>query len=292
MGRAGGQLGDGTIVKRTGPVPVLGLTDVVEVAGGLAHSLALKSDGTVWAWGANNYGQLGDNTTTRRLTAIQVSGLNDVVGIAAGVYHSIAVKSDGTVWTWGQNTAGQLGDNTVVNKKTPIQVPGLTGVVAVSGGSLHTLALKTDGRSGAGVPIPPASSARNARFEQVPVQSLIDNVSKIAMRYTHNLAIKTDGTVWAWGANSSGQLATGRAPDVTPIQVPTLANAVAMSAGYTHSLVALADGNVWAFGSGGSGQLGTGGTSTSQRRSRRWGLSGSSMWPPVTITVSGAVAHR
>ena len=93
---------------RSTPVPVSGLTGVVAIAAGGHHSLAVKSDGTVWAWGCNDYGQLGDGTTTNRLTPVQTSGLAGVgfTAIAAGGAHSLAVKSDGTVWAWGWNAGG------------------------------------------------------------------------------------------------------------------------------------------------------------------------------------------
>ena len=89
---------------------------------GWAHSLALRSDGTVWSWGWNEYGQLGDGSTTGRLTPVQVSGLSDVTSIAAGVHHSLALRSDGTVWSWGGNGNGQLGDGTTTSRLTPVRV--------------------------------------------------------------------------------------------------------------------------------------------------------------------------
>ena len=89
--------------------------------------MALKSDGTVWAWGDNGYGQLGDGTTTDRTTPVQVSGLSGVTAIAAGCYHTVALKSDGTVWAWGYNGYGQLGDGTTTQRTTPVQVSGLYG---------------------------------------------------------------------------------------------------------------------------------------------------------------------
>lgn len=136
-----GQLGDGTTTDRYTPVQVSGLSDVVAIAaGGVAryyydgnyanyggHSLALKSDGTVWAWGNNSYGQLGDGTTTNRTTPVQVVGLSDVVAIAAGAFHSLARKKDGTVWAWGLNDSGQLGDGTTTNRTTPVRVANITG---------------------------------------------------------------------------------------------------------------------------------------------------------------------
>ena len=98
-----------------------------QIAAGGLHTVALKSDGTVWAWGYNGYGQLGDGTTTNRLTPVQVSSLSGVTAIAAGVYHTLALKSDGTVWAWGYNGDGRLGDGTTTNRTTPVQVSSLSG---------------------------------------------------------------------------------------------------------------------------------------------------------------------
>jgi len=130
-----GQLGDGTTTNRALPVRVAGLSDVVAIACGGAiadtplagHSLALRADGTVWAWGLNNCGQLGDGTTTNRLTPVKVQGLTDVVAIAAGARHSLARRKDGTVWAWGYNAYGQLGDGTTTDRLTPTQVSGIDG---------------------------------------------------------------------------------------------------------------------------------------------------------------------
>jgi alpha-tubulin suppressor-like RCC1 family protein len=104
------------------------------VSAGSDHSLALKADGTVWAWGYNYYGQLGDGTTVSKSTPVQVSGLTGVTAIAAGGSHSLAVKGDGTVWTWGYNVYGQLGDGTNTQRETPVQVSGLTGATAIAAG--------------------------------------------------------------------------------------------------------------------------------------------------------------
>ncbi len=97
----GGELGDGTTTLRCKPVHVHNLTEVIAIAGGKCHSLAVKVDGTVWASGWNSTGQLGDNTTTERHEAVQVHNLTDVLAIAAGDRYSLAVKADGTVWAWG-----------------------------------------------------------------------------------------------------------------------------------------------------------------------------------------------
>jgi alpha-tubulin suppressor-like RCC1 family protein len=100
----------------------MGLTNVISIAAGEVHSFALKSDGTVWAWGYNVCGQLGDGTTEEKTRPVQVLGLTNVISIAAGNYYSLALKSDGTVWAWGNNRYGQLGDGTTEEKTRPVQV--------------------------------------------------------------------------------------------------------------------------------------------------------------------------
>jgi hypothetical protein len=137
------------------PIQVSGSATVTAIACGNDHSLALNSDSTVWAWGLGQYGQLGDGnfyTTGNRgvATPVQVSGLTAVTAIAGGYFHSLALKSDGTVWTWGWGAFGQLGDGNFYlfpfyGVATPVQVSGLTTVTAIAGGGEHSLALKADG---------------------------------------------------------------------------------------------------------------------------------------------------
>ena len=123
------------------PVQVHNLMNVVAIAGGSGHSVAVRTDGTAWAWGSNQRGELGDNTTMPRPEPVQVHNLTGVVAVAAGWLHSRAVKGDGTAWAWGINDYGQLGDNTTTERHEPVQVHNLTGVVAIAGGSDHCLAI-------------------------------------------------------------------------------------------------------------------------------------------------------
>ena len=125
-------------------VVAAGSTEPMFAAGG-QHSLALKSDGTVWAWGLNDYNQLGNGTATNSSKPVQVPGLNNASAIAAGYFHSLALKSDGTVWAWGLNGHGRLGNGTTVDSGTPVQVLGLSNVSAIVAGHDHSLALKSDG---------------------------------------------------------------------------------------------------------------------------------------------------
>ena len=193
-----GQLGDGTTTDRASPVPVKGLSGVTSIAAaGNGYSLALKADGTVWAWGNNFYGQLGDGTTSNRLLPVAVSnlsnvsaisagsssvalrmdgsvwewglgkrlpvmnsGISNVTAIAAGGGFTLAVKADGTVWAWGRNHAGQLGDGTRTDRAVPGPVTGLSGVVAIAAGSSTTRSpSRTTGARGLGDTTSTANSA-------------------------------------------------------------------------------------------------------------------------------------
>ncbi len=115
------------------------------IASGAYHSLALASDGTVWAWGDNQYGELGNGSMVNSNVPVQVSGLSGIVAISAGFYHSLALKSDGTVFAWGYNGDGELGNGGTANSNAPVQVSGLTGVVSIAGGGTQSLALTSTG---------------------------------------------------------------------------------------------------------------------------------------------------
>jgi alpha-tubulin suppressor-like RCC1 family protein len=141
-----GELGDGSaLAYNPTPVIVSGLRNVSQVSAGWKHSVALRSDGTVWTWGQNDQGELGDGTTTMRNIPVQVSGLSAIVMVSGGDCHTAALKTDGTVWTWGCNDRGQLGDGTYTERHLPVQVSGLTHVTAIAARDYHNLALKSDG---------------------------------------------------------------------------------------------------------------------------------------------------
>ncbi|RKG48667.1 kelch-like protein [Corallococcus sp. AB011P] len=232
-------------------------------AAGDHHTLALKQDGTVWAWGSNGYGQLGDGTTTNRLTPVQVQGLTGVVALTADGAHSLALKHDGTVWAWGYNGKGQLGDGTLTTQFTPVQVQGLTGVAALSAGADHTLALKHDGTVwawGGNDYGQLGDGTWTVRLTPVQVQGLTGVVA-VDAGYFHTQALKSDGTVWAWGANHWGQLGNGTTTArPTPAEVPGLTGVAALSAGWGQTFALKNDGTVWAWGYDGNGRLGHGGS--------------------------------
>lgn len=265
-----GQLGDDSTTNRNAPVQVSGLTDVTAVsAGGFVpdgFSLALKSDGTVWAWGRNNQGQLGDGSTTDRHVPVQVSTITGITAIAAGGFHSLALKSDGTVWAWGDNYEGQLGDNTYTDRNAPVQVSTITGVASIGAGTWHSLAVKTDGTAWAwGHNLYGALGDGTTTGRKVPTAvSTITDVASMDGGQFYTLAVKTDGTAWAWGQNSNGQLGDNSTTNRSaPVQVSGLTSVASISAGYYLSLAAKTDGTVWAWSYNANGQLCDGTTNES-----------------------------
>ena len=276
-----GQLGDNTTTQKNKPVQVKDaagadlLTDVKAVAAGTSHSLAVKNDGTVWAWGDNSVGQLGDNTTTQRATPVQVKDaagtgfLTNVKAVVAGDSHSLAVKNDGTLWAWGNNGYGRLGDNTTVQKNKPVQVKDaagtgfLTDVKAVAAGTSHSLAVKNDGTAWAwGYNLNGQLGNATATDSSKPVQvkddtgnGFLTNVNTVAAGGSHSLAVKNDGTAWAWGFGNNGQLGNGAtATSTKPVQIKDaagtgfLTGVTAIAAGSSHSLAVKNNDTSWSWG--------------------------------------------
>jgi alpha-tubulin suppressor-like RCC1 family protein len=290
-----GQVGDNKVADPTkSPVQVHGpgnvgfLTDVVAISEGRYHSLALKSDGTVWSWGRNDNGQLGNNAApTESDTPVQVHGVGDsgflggAIAISAGNYFSAALRSDGTVVAWGQNDNGQLGDNTITERDTPVQVHGtgdagfLTNIKAIAANRHQVTTLRNDGTMwswGSNTDGELGDGTQTERHTPVQVHGVADSgfltgVAAIGMAGHHGMAIKADGTFYDWGRNSNGQLGDNKAanPEKTPVQVfgiggtGFLTGGEAIVGGDHFSLAVRSDGSLAAWGQGNDGELGDGG---------------------------------
>jgi alpha-tubulin suppressor-like RCC1 family protein len=301
-----GELGDGDYDDRYYPNLVLlpsgdhfsniAFSGINQIAAGSHHSLAIKNDGSVWAWGFNGLGNLGNGSTQNSKFPIKVPSLSGMIAVSAGGDHSLAIKSDGSVWAWGSNSFGELGDGTSTDRSVPVQVIGLNNITAISCGSSHNLALASDGtvwawgrntwgQLGDGTTI--------NRTLPVQVNNLV-NISSVAAGGIHSLALMSDGTVWAWGNNYDGQLGIGEqsiqidtdaessqdettrlyagfsnnqenndtAVHDTPQQVQGLSDVSKIAAGDYHSLALTSDGSAWSWGYNGYGELGDGTTDT------------------------------
>ena len=288
-GNGSGRLGNSDAgFKVSVPVPVNTpngegqLSDIISVDAGFSHSIALQKNGKVLAWGNNNSGQIGNiSVDSESYLPVYVNGtdpetdLTEIIEVAAGKQHSVALRSDGTVWAWGENEFGQLGNNTLSDQKKPVQVVSpsgsgcLTNVVAISAGGFHTLALINDGTVWAWGSNSDGQLGldKSVEFQKVPTQtSQLSQITCISAGYTHNIVRKSNGTVWAWGSNTDGQLGyfTGNAFSSSPQQVKAvdgigdLMNIVDVAAGFSHSMALKDDGTLVTWGSNLNGRLGNG----------------------------------
>lgn len=311
-----GAVGDGTNTNRPMPVKVVGLTGVIQVVGERA-SIALKNDGSVWAWGWNADGDLGNGTAglkefqntpiqIDRLTNVasigrndttsssgfyaikqdgtlwawgcfankisrfavcpdiespylptQISEFSDVIDFKMGGGSYYILRREGTIWAWGDNTFGQLGDGTTNDRDFPIQMIELTGVkditVATTSG-VFAYALKEDGtvwawgyNSTLGTKEPPSTLT-------LPTPTLViglSDITKISIEGWSRLALKKDGTVWAWAANIGNGSTEGQPNAVQVIGLTDVIDIKSISSGFSSASYALKkDGTVWAWGSG------------------------------------------
>jgi len=284
-----GQLGDGTTwidshIPAHTPVQVTGLSNMTAISAGHHHTVALRDDGTVWAWGGNQFGQLGDGTTTDRHTPVQVTGLSNVTAISAGVNHTVALREDGTVWTWGSGLLGNGIQGDMENMPyslTAIQVHGgatgdafLSDVIAVAAGGSHTAALRDDGTVWAWGFNGGRLGDRTIIDHLTPVQvhggrtgdAFLGNVTAIAAGQGSTVALREDGTVWTWGWNRDGRLGDGTSrcrgiPDRVhggAADDAFLGNVAAIAMGNWHVVALREDGSILTWGNNNWGQLGNG----------------------------------
>ena len=259
-----GSLGNNSIVPLDSPVQTISFgTNWSYVESGNNYCAAIKTDGTLWTWGQNSNGRLGDNTTIHRSSPVQtIAGGTNWSSVAGGNQHTAAIKNDGTLWMWGRNAYGQLGDNTTADKSSPVQTVAFgTNWSSVSCGNGFTAAIKTDGTLWCWGSNPYGILGDNTTVSKSsPVQTITGgtNWSSVSCVGQFVGAIKTDGTLWTWGINPSGQLGdntiTNKSSPVQTIAGGT--NWSKISCGGNHIAAIKTDGTLWCWGYNPFGQLG------------------------------------
>jgi hypothetical protein len=276
-----GQLGINSTIEHTSVMGQIGTsTNWNELISSNSFTIALKTDSTLWGWGANGNYQMGNNTCcANRLSPGQIGTATDWKAIAAGRTNSaFALKNDGTMWCWGQNIGGLLGSNLVGGYPVPTQHNPDTNWASITLGNAHMLAIKTNGTLwawGGGGQGQTADNFPPAYLRTEPTQIGTSTWLTVAGGSNTSFGIKTDGTLWAWGQNDAGQLGLGAITpnQFAPVQIGTDSNWVKLAVGYEHAIALKADGSLWGWGDNTYGQLGNGTTT--------------STLSPIQIPVSG-----
>jgi alpha-tubulin suppressor-like RCC1 family protein len=260
-----GQLGDGSTTDRFTPTQISAAgTTWTDVACGSAHSVARKSDGTVWTWGDNSQTQLGIGPSSDRLFPIQVGSVNTWTGVACGSFHTLARRSNGSLWTWGDNAQGQLGDNSLSDRSGPVQVGTALDWTEISGGSQHSIGRRAGGSIwtwGANA-FGQIGDGTSVTRRLIPTRvGLASDWANVSAGFLFNLARKTNGTLYAWGNNDSGQLGNDtRTGSNVPVQVGTDTDWISLRCGAAFATAVKSNDMMWAWGDNSAGQLGDGST--------------------------------
>jgi len=265
-----GQVGDGTTINKSSPVKIIDNVKSVVLSG--SSSFAIKTDNSIWAWGFNGGGQLGDGTTINRINPVKIT--NNIKLVSIGQNFIMVIKTDNSLWAWGINggvrylndpihEGGNLGDGTMVDRSSPVKI--MDDVIFVSAGAWQTLAIKSDGSLWAW-----GKYCENNKYQTAwlgngtntgsltPIK-IMENVVFVFAGAWHNMAIKSDGSLWAWGENWDGRLGDGtKIHRKTPVKIM---NDVTETFLDTWSSMAIkSDGSLWAWGGNWDGRLGDGTT--------------------------------
>lgn len=260
-------LGIGNLADQNLPVQIGTDTDWMTVSAGYVHSLAVKTNGTLWSWGNGQFGQLGNgifNSATANVT--QVGTATDWLEVSAGNRFSLAIKTNGTLWSWGLNSTGQLGQNNVVNLNLPAQVGTASNWLRIDAGHQHALAVDSLGFMYAW-----GNNTFGQLGDGTNTNSLIpilitsaNNWLLVSAGHDHSMALNNSNVLYTFGNNVNGQLCDGtNTASNVPIPVSfstpgTVSFYIAISAGNSFSLAIRNDSTLWSGGFNTSGQLGLG----------------------------------
>lgn len=258
---ADGSCPDGYVCKQevcvpTEPPPPACSTTI---SGGNQHACAIRTDGTVWCWGRNDYGQLGDGTIADSAVPVQVAGITDAHEVRAGELFSCARSGAGAMQCWGRNDFGQLGDGTKADSRTPVQVQNVSGATSIAlgdsfacviagGGAVSCWGENGDGQLGDGTKTTRSSPAAIGGY----------TAKAISADRSTTCAVGTDGVVSCWGANDEGQLGSGDNLSQSRPNATELTGMAGVAVGGGFSCAFDAAGRVFCSGSNVYGDLGIG----------------------------------
>jgi alpha-tubulin suppressor-like RCC1 family protein/outer membrane protein assembly factor BamB len=270
-----GQLADSGAVNRNSATRVTTNFNWLLVSGGGrgnnsgtniggGHALALRTDGSLWAWGTNSSGQLGDGTTTLQRAPVRVGSDTNWVYVEAGAAHSVALRRDGTVWTWGANDHGQLGHGTTTARTTPAQVGADSAWAEVRAGGHFTLARRVDGTIWGWGRNESAQLGNNTTSNALAPVQIGTNTdwAAVSAGARHAVGLRGDGTLWNWGRNF-GLISSSHLDDSTnvikvPVRVGSESNWAVIDAGVDHSIALNNLAEMFTWGANDIGQLGGG----------------------------------
>jgi len=268
-GNDNGQLGLNNRTNYSSPKQIGGLTTWAFVGGSKEQpysntSFGIKTDGTLWGWGRNEFGQLGLNNRTYYSSPKQVGSLTTWLQTSSSYASTLAVKTDGTLWSWGSGADGILGLGNVTQYSSPKQVGSLTNWALVSAGTKFAIALKNDGTlwSVGGSKSDGANGLNSGAAQTSSPQQIgaLTTWAKVSAGNNHTVAIKTNGTIWSWGGNFRGQLGYGGIGNYysSPKQIGALTTWSKVGSGHYFGGATKTDGTLWAWGYNADGQLGLG----------------------------------
>ena len=265
--------------------------------GGDSHSVVLKTNGTIWGCGGNNFGQIGFGDTIARITFTQVGTNTDWAVVSARSTNTIACKTNGTIWGCGRNDYGQVGVGDTDTKYSLTQIGTDSDWLIAVPGTYHALGLKITGAiyswgSNSNGELGLGDSVLSAHRNTPTMVGTDTNWVSISGAF-HSLARKNNGTIWGWGSTNTGQLGIGEVgmgkKRISPTQIGTDSDWSMLVAGGGHTIALKDSGFVWTWGSNTNGQLGQGDSTT---RATPTQMGTESNWISITAGASFCIARK